>query len=743
MPTSPAPANPSLYSYATKFAVLLGPADGSTPTLADEVNYLYPISQTITSTGSRDDMITFGFLIQPRLVDTQLPVGMQRQLELRAIDENGSPTIVLGWGMMARQPQRIDEQSELVTIEARIGDQNFGIRLTSFPVYDPNLAGLNPTWVQHPLVFNPEIDGLIRPNMSFRQDPGNSWHYVLDWESCWTQAAINFQGGSPTMWPLVECVLALCWWCNPSQTYIQNPTRADLTAATAFAGPTPPVNNARIPFGISLPEALDTLLLPFEISWCLEHTTDSNGQRVTSIRFFRRGDGPSKYVGMQRPGQFRDTTRTTATSFDASYSVIDLANRIECYGELEKRELTVELTKGWSSTFDNANLKDLASGQPLFNTNPEIGRKWVLNESEEYDGLRLESSGWATLSAYGFSSALTVRRRRFLRCLSNVVSGDGDDTTSNGYRVDWYDSSQAGATDPTVLTDPGWIRVQWPFTVLGKECGIVFDGSTPPEPLWRLIKAGTPGLARVRITATIEGDERVTGIATRQSTSANGLDMTLVLDVSDKFQCSKVNAVAHPSIFASNPTEARDDTAAILSYAQSVQAIEDVLRLDASISLEGCYHPEILIGDTIPTLRGRNLSLYLTPAKRAPQVVGFVFNFQEQSCELLLESFRRERPQISRAGGADRAGDVNIPEGLGKAVPIGSMPGITLPPSMQHMQVFGGGAMSEQDLMIRDRMEADKRTADGHARDERAWDLHARGSWKGHGRDVREKWPGS
>ena len=263
---------------------------------------------------------------------------------------------------------------------------------------------------------------------------------------------------------------------------------------------------------------------------------------------------------------------------------------------------------------------------------------------------------------------------------------------------------------------------------------------TSPSSVRRLAPAS---LARVRITATIEGDERVTGIATRQSTSANGLDMTLVLDVSDKFQCSKVNAIAHPSIFASSPTEASDDTAAILSYAQSVQAIEDVLRLDASLSLEGCYHPEILIGDTIPTLRGRNLSLYLTPAKRAPQVVGFVFNFQEQSCELLLESFRRERPQISRAGGADRAGDANIPEGLGKAVPIGSMPGIGLPASMQHRQVGDGGAMSIWDLIYRHRKEMEDRVKAADARDERAWDLHVKGSWKGHHRDAREKWPGS
>jgi len=640
MPPAPPPGS-SLLLNTTKFVVLLGPDDGATPTMADEVDYLIPLTASISSTGRRDDVLTFAWRDMPRLVDTTTPIGMKRQLELRALDEDGLPSIVVGWGQMARQPQRIDESSEIVSIEARIGDQHFGKRLTFYPCWD--VVWSNRVDVDRQFVINPEIDAVVRPNKSWKTDGTDEWNYVLDWDSLWTDQAITFQEGNATLWEVEDVVLALCWWLNPDEEFVTNPTKSELAATWGtFDGDPPPLKNVAIPFGSSLPDALDALLIPLHISWHLEHSVES-GQRVTRLRFFQRGTGPEKEVFLQRPGDSRDVTATNVLSFDASYSVIDLANRIECFGDTEKVELTMILEKGWRTTYDTRHLSELAIGQSLYNTNPEIGRLWVLNESNEYDGLRPEIGGvfGDGIDAFDFTEKLIRKRRRFLRCLTQHA--DADEMESNGYRVDWWDSFQVGATDPENKSDPGWKRVKWPYAVLEKQCGIMFDGETPPEPLWRKIRAGTPDQALVRITATIAGDRRLTGIATRQPDSVNGLDMTLVLDVSDKFQKSKIST---RSIFHGQPTEARDDTTAIQNYANDVRTIEDVMRLDCSIRLEGFLHPELQIGDTLPNVSGRNLSLKLNAAERAPQIIGFNLDCQQQSVELLLESYRKERPHV-------------------------------------------------------------------------------------------------
>ena len=164
------------------------------------------------------------------------------------------------------------------------------------------------------------------------------------------------------------------------------------------------------------------------------------------------------------------------------------------------------------------------------------------------------------------------------------------------------------------------------------------------------------------------------GIATRSDKSVNGVDMTLVLEMPHKFQDSRVDS---RSIYTGFHTEARNDTATILAYAQEVQTLEDVMRLDCSVTLEGALHPELSIGDTIPKVTGRNLSMKLNDAGRAPQIVGFNIDCQNQRVELLLESYRKEMPTTTQviqatAGRARKNPAVGVPG-----------PGLMGPPAKQ------------------------------------------------------------
>lgn len=638
----PSPASPyqQLNQPAVQFQVWIGPTDGTAPAAKHVDSDYFPVSAHITASSRRDDVLTVHTKNPARIMDWSPGGGlMGRQVEIRALDDKGNPTNVISWGFSARQPARVDEQSEIYAIEARIGEEHFGNKLELWPTWDANASSrLN---VGLALAFNPEIDGIIEPNKSDKTDSTNAWNYVLHPESIRTAASQTFQQHTASLWTMADAVLAVCWWLNPSETYIKNPTRADVDAA--FATRNELLKNVVIPLGTSLPLALDLLIAPLEYGWHLKHGLDSNGNRQTTIRFYQRGTGPKRNLQMQRAGETRDIRKTQVLSFDALTSIVDLANRVIVYGDYIKREVTVVLAKAWETQYDTQRLSDLKEGTTFSTEHPEVGRKWVLDTAGDYIGLRPELTAPYDLGTL-FTDTALIRRRKFTRCLSQHT--DADDRESNGYRVDWYNSSRAGATDYRDKHDPGWVRVKWSFAVLEKEAGIFFDGDTVPLQLWALIYGGTPDLARVRITATLTGDRRVKGDAVRQAASSNAQDLTLVLEMPDKFQNSKVDtSTNYGSIFSDHPTLARDDTAAILSYAQQVRSAEDAIRLDTSIPLEGALHPEYQIGDVLPLVAGRNLSLQLA-ANRYPQVVGVVHHFQGQQVELLLESFRKERPRV-------------------------------------------------------------------------------------------------
>jgi hypothetical protein len=314
--------------------------------------------------------------------------------------------------------------------------------------------------------------------------------------------------------------------------------------------------------------------------------------------------------------------------------------------------VTVRLSKAWDPQYDTKRLSELRDSTEFAKDHPEVGRKWVLDTAGDYVGLRPELTAPAVLDGVFYAGdepgeddpPLLVVRRRFLRCLSQHM--DGDDAESNGYRVEWWNANAKNAGDPEDKFAPGWQRVKWPFSVLEHECGIYFDGDTPPDKLWALIYSDNADDAMVRITATIVGDRRLKGDATRQDGSANKSDITMTLDVSDRFQDSRIDeSTNYGSIFAANPTEARNDTEAIQAYAEEVRETTDSLRLDMSLPIEGAYHPEFQIGDVIEKVSGRNIRLLLASG-RYPQVVGIVHHCQGQQVELLMESFRKERPRI-------------------------------------------------------------------------------------------------
>lgn len=622
----------------------MGPENGTPPVKSPvgdgdpagfEPNF-FPVMASQTAGSSRDDVLLVQTKLPGPIVDNSLTRYLNRQIEVWAVAP-GIPDVLISWGAICRKPILVDGTTDTYSFEARIGDDHFGQKLEKIPTWDP-LANkrLDVMW---PLVFNPEIDGLIAGNMS---DKTSGWHFVISPESVRTEAAAKLQKQEASFWKLSDAVRMICWLLNPFEPYITNPSGDDIEAA--FSARDDLLKNVEIPIGTSLPRALDLLLGPLEYGWHLQHGVDKDNQRETTIRFYERGVGQARQILMQRPGEVRDIRKTQVAAFDTTISNVDLANRVIVYGDYQKREVTVELVMAWDPQYDNKRLSDLNEGAPFAKDHPEVGRKFVWNEAGDYINLRPEITAPADTTGIFPGDPLAIRRRKFLRCLSQHE--DADDHESNGYRVEWYNRNAQGAVDHTDKFDKGWQRVKWPFSVLEKECGIVFDGATAPLQLWSLVYAGTPELVHVRITATIAGDNRVKGDATRQASSSNKRDITLTLTMPDKFQDSRIDeSTNYGSIFQDKPTDARDDTTAIQSYAEQIRNVEDCLRLDLAVPLEGGLHPEYQIGNVIKKLGGRNIWLDLS-SNRFPQVVGIVHHFQQQQVELLLESFRKERPRV-------------------------------------------------------------------------------------------------
>lgn len=87
----------------------------------------------------------------------------------------------------------------------------------------------------------------------------------------------------------------------------------------------------------------------------------------------------------------------------------------------------------------------------------------------------------------------------------------------------------------------------------------------------------------------------------KRETSPNGLPLVLVLDLADKFVHT---SVATTSVFNGKPNHCRDDSTVLQNYVDAIQDAEDACRLDLRLPIEGVHHPEFLISDVVPELRG-------------------------------------------------------------------------------------------------------------------------------------------
>lgn len=647
MPAAPQnPRAPFTAASMTKFATWMSTEGGVAPDEEDDDPTFQPLVISRTAGGKTLDYCTFQVELarrEQRLIDMETPTGWNRQIEVRVLsteppkkDDDGNPidnSDPIFWGMLGTQTLRIGDRgrTEAASVVARVDRHLYGYPLVSMMVRDPRTTNL--ARIHCDPFFNPLVNGVIWYNRSTHKNPVGDHYVWVHPESVKTNLAATYQGETARAeWTLSDMVHSICGFLNPNETYIKNPTPADLKSSITDKDP-PGVANFYLKRGLWLPQCLDAMLEPHGFGWFLKISRGENGNSIRKIAIFKRGEGEEKQVYLQRPNDsdpaILKLSMSTVKDLTHECSVVDLANKIEAYGAYQEREITLELYRGWAESEDGLFPEQLDKTDPLsdYQTHQNAHRLWVGNEAGDWKGFRPEIGDPRDLSSV--FTLIVAQRRRMDDCLQTDV---------NGRRIpvhaEWWDPAPPdGSAAAWKVIPPG------SYSVLTDQIGIRFNGAMPPDD----ITTAGPDV-KIRITGTVTGDSRLFKEATRRDESPNGQDVTLVLDVANRFFDRQVQATGpYASALNDNPnysTDERDDAEDLQDYVNTVQKVEDAANIRTSIVLHG-IHREYEIGDLITKVNGRNISFNrLSKAaseKRYLQVVGIEFERTDQETILRVE----------------------------------------------------------------------------------------------------------
>jgi len=560
--------------------------------------------------------------------DGSLAVFNQSQVEVVINNE------VVHWGKSLAQNVTLDgTNGDRVTIISRMEPQHFGGPNNATIHFSPLTGG--PVPISLPTVFNPEWNGESIGNMHSFQARGTGANVFYDVEASRTVQARQFNGSIALRWDLARAAYYLCCWLNPSQTYVSNPSFAELREVLGTSISL--LRNHEAPFGEYLPEQLDRLLNPFGFAWTVDFT--ARGRR--KIRVFERGKGPRRDLKLQAPGSKVDVAESNLEALSLSGDVSNKAfNIVHIYGAPKVYEATFLLVPGWPERYDNyphTNPEALIKDNAQWGTNPilrDVHRKWVLNEAGDYNGYRRAIRAPFDLSPI-IGTRYIPRRRKFLPCLTQNDDGSpqGD---HGGVFVEYLEqvnlaSEQASGTWIPVTKLDG---ASSSYVVLDGECGIRFTGEDIP---YEIFAQGT--YARVRVTASIEADERLF-VERRPTLSLLREPKYEVFDLPSRF---KFRTRHQSSRFVGTPFRVafQNDTSIAAEFGDKLLASWNQASINGSVTLTGIdYDYSNVIGATISGVAGRRVDFKVSPGGVAkyPSVTSARINIQNQSLDLTLDT---------------------------------------------------------------------------------------------------------
>lgn len=609
----------------------------------DVVTNLQPLRVEESSGGKRMD---FAELI----VDPGLAMRMEDYTPLQDIGSQIEIEAVGGGvkhvGIITQVIPQFSPQGEVYKFISQTRDYLFGNPAGGVLMFDPTFPPAPIDWnpdgapaqpegrfklVDDPIVFNPELDGRIFGNMHSKLRYGQQqMHVFLDPDSVQTAAGERLHQGQAISWTLSKAVHYLCWALNPLQVVIRNPSLAK--CVQHFTDSVDLVRNVQIDDGLFLTDALDSLINPLGYHWRL------NKQRGrTSFDFFRRGSGGKLvWLNHQRFGEVFDKEKTNVEAQGVAFDAGRLANQIIGRGSKLQIEITVELCRGWLPAFDEYardDLKKTALTADVLRDDPGIEfawRRWVLNEGGDYIRTRPEITEEfppgvkRRLEAAGFLQWMIPRRREFKPTLTLKADGEPIGATK-GLDVEW--SADGGEN---------WSPVgKWQIDLLEKECGLYFGFDEIPE---ELIDAGDD--AKVRVTATIETDFRISAIAERQAKSPLTDPVTAIIDLERQFHWREVTTLSKYKS-GNRPSLAEDDRDALQSFVEALRDRYDNVDVAGAVTLEGVDQHQYRIGDRVAGVKGKNISFRSRlDGTTYPQIAAITYDIEGQKTILHMQRVR-------------------------------------------------------------------------------------------------------
>jgi len=561
--------------------------------------------------------------------------------EIEIVDpSNGA---VVHWGKITTVRPELSPKGEGFHLVSRTEMFHLGGRVDGYFTWSPfNDA---PWHVDHPMIFNPVIDGKVIGNSHSSRGLGVGDAIVfLDPESCRTEKSRELQAGVNTTWTLSEAINYLLWSLNENQLYISNPPRESYDAL--FDPVNSQFNAVHVPNNRYLAQALDDILIPLGFNWRVKR----NGIGDREFSFFARGTGGDLVsVYLQEANAELDLTQTNIEACTVGFDTSRLANSVVVRGGFKEYEITQELGRCWPQDQDNLSDDELSTKVDNFEEVRNVYRKWVWNEAGDYNDLRPEFGGPilvdsalnVNLGDPPFNQLIdTPRRRRFLPCLT--LRESEDDTglepigSVHGVEIKYLNPLYDPEADPQV--EPLYLPAgNWGIEILENECGIYIGQERVPE---EILSQGTA--AKLFATFTYRTDQRLEGYAPYIVGNSPQVDLApVVIDLPDRFQYRKVTENSHYyGEVVEEPTRQslqRDDSAAIQAYAEHLQRAFNLMEVGGRIVLEGLDH-NYEVGQRVSGIVGREVSFAASPVTESyPQIVAIERDAQSQAMTLHLQ----------------------------------------------------------------------------------------------------------
>ncbi len=319
--------------------------------------------------------------------------------------------------------------------------------------------------------------------------------------------------------------------------------------------------------GRTLGEALDALLGPVGGRWRLAAEPEVGGP-ARRLELWVPDRAPVVHLAHQPAGTTYDPAETHFGELAVRFTFAEAPRRTVALGARTRVESTFDLVGGWDPALEDEGPDAYSpSRNAAFETVADVFRKWVLNESGAYTGPPHSRGPAPDLSGL-FGGPTVPRRRRLRPCLSRDALGRGRGVYAEV-------SLDGGAT---------WGRLAIAARVLAGECGLYLTADPLPPDYLRACLAGD---AQVRVTATLEGDDRLRAEWTEPGAEALP-GRTRHLLVSGGYGS---RTVAPTSRFAGDAADTADDAEALAALVAAVAEADRRCPVPARIVL-----PELDLG---------------------------------------------------------------------------------------------------------------------------------------------------